>query len=68
MIDSRSLESKRLENAKVYETEVTIYMVNGFQLHGLIVEHDDVSILIMDNKATGKVKLLYKQNISTIEF
>jgi len=46
-------------------TYVTIFMVNGFQLHGHILNQDDVSILI---EADGKKRLLYKCNISTIDF
>ena len=44
---------------------VTIFMVNGFQMHGYIREQDDVSVRV---EVDDKNLLLYKCNISTIEY
>lgn len=42
---------------------VTVYLMNGFRLHGVITGSDDAMVWI---KADGKLQAIYKHAISTI--
>ena len=67
------MKDNSMEKAAIGElinssTYVTIFMVNGFQMHGYISKQDDVSILVERDEGVKRNQLLYKCNISTIEF
>ena len=53
-----------LSDAKEKQVSVTIYMMNGFQVKGRIIDFDRFTILV---ESYGKKKLLYKSAVSTIE-
>lgn len=44
---------------------VSIYLINGIKLSGLVSSFDDASVLLRDNKSTVD-QLIYKHAISTI--
>ncbi|MGN1311085.1 MAG: RNA chaperone Hfq [Clostridia bacterium] len=43
---------------------VTIFLVSGYQIHGVIVEYDDVSIKVCCN---GRYQLVFMNVISTVD-
>ncbi|MEZ5593565.1 MAG: RNA chaperone Hfq [Gammaproteobacteria bacterium] len=57
-----SCQFAMLEELCQQQTPVSIYLVNGIRLNGLIVDMDRFSILLRD--ATDQ--LIYKQAISTV--
>lgn len=52
-----------IEEAIHAKTPMSVFMVNGFQMRGVIVHEDDDYIVI---NSDGKRKMLYKHAISTI--
>lgn len=60
---SNDAQSKFLEEIKQKEVSVTIFLVNGIKLQGLITFFDDSSILL---RRDGHTQLIYKHAISTI--
>lgn len=42
---------------------VTMYLMNGFQIHGVIADTDDEMVLV---KSEGKQMVVYRHAISTI--
>ena len=42
---------------------VTIFLMNGFQLHGVITGYDSFAVLL---NSDGKQQMIYKHAISTI--
>lgn len=59
-----SLQDRLYQELKESRIKTRIYLVNGFQLEGIIKEVDNFTILIINE---GKEKLIYKHAISTIE-
>lgn len=45
------------------QVPVTLFLMNGFQIRGVVTKFDDVSIAIVTD---GKQQLLFKHAISTI--
>ena len=58
------VQNSYLTNAKNTKMAMTIYMMNGFQVKGKIIDFDRFTILVDNN---GKKRLLYKNAVSTIE-
>lgn len=58
-----NLQEQFLDNLQQEQRPVTLITVNGFQLKGVIVDHDQDTIL-MD--VDGKRPLVYKHAVSTI--
>lgn len=52
-----------LEDVKKNETNVVLYLMNGFQLRGKITAFDDCSVVV---DTDGKRQLVYKHAISTV--
>ena len=52
-----------LNNARKTKTTVSIYLVNGFQLRGIVKGFDSFTV-ILDSE--GKQMLIYKHSITTI--
>jgi host factor-I protein len=50
-------------NARKTKTTVSIYLVNGFQLRGIVKGFDSFTV-ILDSE--GKQMLIYKHSITTI--
>lgn len=42
---------------------VTVFLMNGFQIRGMIMDHDD-AVLVLE--ADGKQQIVYKHAVSTI--
>ncbi|MFD1928622.1 RNA chaperone Hfq [Sporosarcina siberiensis] len=57
-----NLQEIVLNGLRKNSTFVTIFLINGFQLKGLIKSYDNFTVLI---EADGKQHLIYKHAIST---
>lgn len=58
-----NLQDVFLNQVRKEHIQITIYLVNGFQLKGLVKGFDNYTI-VLDNE--GKQQLVYKHAISTI--
>ena len=63
MYMSTALQDDLLDQMVDGAMPVTVYLINGFQLRGVIVDHDDAVILLVTE---GKQQMLYKHALSTI--
>ena len=62
---SNNIQDIFLNNARKTKTTVSIYLVNGFQLRGIVKGFDSFTV-ILDSE--GKQMLIYKHSITTITF
>jgi len=64
MQKSLNLQEIFLNHVRKTRTSVTIYLVNGFQIKGVVSGFDNFTV-ILDSE--GRQQLLYKHAISTIQ-
>jgi host factor-I protein len=57
------VESDFLNKLKEKEISVTVFLINGVKLQGIITWFDDATILL---RRDGHTQLIYKHGISTI--
>ena len=57
-------EDSILSDCVAKQSEVTVFLINGFQIKGLITGFDDAVVILADYK--GKVHTIYKHAISTV--
>jgi len=58
-----NLQEIFLNQVRKARTQVTIFLVNGFQLKGLVTGFDSFTVIL---ESEGKQQLIYKHAISTI--
>ncbi len=58
-----TLQDVFLSAAKRYEIPVTVFLMNGFQMRGIITGFDPFTVVLT---ADGKQNLIYKHAISTV--
>jgi len=58
-----NLQEIFLNQIRKARTQVTIFLVNGFQLKGLVTGFDSFTVIL---ESEGKQQLIYKHAISTI--
>ncbi len=58
-----NLQNVFLNTARKEKTEVTVFLVNGFQIKGRVVSFDGFTVLI---DSMGRQNLIYKHAISTM--
>ena len=63
MQKTQNLQDLILNQARRDRSMVTVFLMNGFQLHGVVKGFDSFT-LVLDSD--GKQQLLYKHAISTI--
>ncbi len=63
MTEARDVENNFLGKLKENETSVTVFLVNGVKLQGIITWFDEVTILL---RRDGHTQLIYKHAVSTI--
>ena len=63
MDKSQNLQDVFLNTARRQHISVTLFLVNGVKLQGLITWFDNYSILL---KRDGHIQLIYKHAVSTI--
>ena len=59
----RSVENDFLNKLKEGEVAVTVFLVNGVKLQGIITWFDENSLLL---RRDGHTQLVYKHSVSTI--
>lgn len=52
-----------LDDLKEDKVAVTVFLINGVKLQGIITSHDDESLLL---RRDGHTQLVYKHAVSTI--
>lgn len=60
---TKSVQNNFLEEIKKNDVSVTIFLVNGIKLQGLVTFFDDDAILL---RRDGHTQLVYKHAVSTI--
>ena len=63
MKKTQNLQDLILNQARRDRSMVTVFLMNGFQLHGVVKGFDSFT-LVLDSE--GKQQLIYKHAISTI--
>lgn len=63
MQKTQTLQDRFLIQCRRERMPVTVFMVNGFQMRGAIVDYDSFVILL---DAEGKQEMVYKHAVSTI--
>ena len=63
MTENRDVENNFLGKLKESETSVTVFLVNGVKLQGIITWFDDATVLL---RRDGHTQLIYKHAVSTI--
>ena len=63
MQKTQNLQDAFLNQARIERLTVTMFLMNGFQLHGIVKGFDGFTV-ILDSE--GKQQLIYKHAISTI--
>ncbi|MDI3540905.1 RNA-binding protein Hfq [Koleobacter methoxysyntrophicus] len=58
-----NLQDSFLNQVRKENVSVTIYLINGFQLKGIVKGFDNFTVIL---EADGKQHLIYKHAISTI--
>ncbi len=64
MKSSLNLQDIFLNQVRKDHTSITIYLINGFQMKGLVKGFDSYTIVI---ESEGKQQMIYKHAISTIQ-
>lgn len=64
MTKPENLQDRFLNQARRDKIQLTLFLVNGFQLRGTIVSFDQFAVLLLSD---GKQNLIYKHAISTIQ-
>lgn len=63
MQKTQSLQDTFLNQLRRDRATVTVFLVNGFQLHGVIRAYDGFTV-VLDSE--GRQQLIYKHAISTV--
>ena len=63
MLKTQSLQDAFLNQARRDRLTVTMFLMNGFQLHGIVKGFDGFTV-VLDSE--GRQQLIYKHAISTV--
>ena len=63
MAREETLQDQFLRQLRLERIPVTVFLVNGFQIRGMVTGCDSFSVFIL---ADGKQEMIYKHAISTI--
>ncbi len=63
MQKTQNLQDLFLNTARRERSLVTLFLMNGFQLHGIVRGFDNFTVVL---ESDGKQQLIYKHAISTI--
>lgn len=63
MKNSTNLQDHFLNKARKDDLTITVYLINGYQIRGLVKGFDNYTIIV---DSEGKQQLIYKHAISTI--
>lgn len=62
-MQTRDIQEKFLTTARESRLNVTVFLMNGFQIRGQIIGHDSELVVVLTD---GKQDVIYKHAISTI--
>ena len=65
MSETTNLQDAILKEVQREKVPVTVYLMNGYQLRGIITGFDSSVVVFVTD---GKQQMLYKHSISTIAF
>ena len=57
------LQEQFLDQARRERTGLTVFLMNGFQMRGVVTGYDDFTVVL---ECEGKQELVYKHAISTM--
>ena len=63
MQKTQNLQDAFLNQFRRERTNITVFLVNGFQMHGVIRAYDGFTVVL---DSDGRQQLIYKHAISTI--
>ena len=63
MSDTMNLQEAILQEVRREEVPVTLFLMNGFQLRGIITGFDSFVVVLVSD---GKQQMIYKHAISTL--
>lgn len=63
MFENNQLQKAILQKHCVEKNGVTVYLMNGYLLHGTIDRYDETVVVLV---TAGKEQMIYKHAISTI--
>ena len=63
MTDTITLQEAILQEVSRDKVPVTLFLMNGFQLRGVITGHDSFVVVLVSD---GKQQMIYKHAISTL--
>ena len=63
MSDSINLQDAILKECRREKSPVTMFLMNGFQLRGIITGYDSFVVVLVSD---GKQQMIYKHAISTL--
>ena len=58
-----SLQEQFLKSVRQERTTVTVFLMNGFQLRGVVTGYDNYAVIVQSD---GRQNMIYKHAISTI--
>lgn len=63
MLKTQNLQDAFLNQVRKDKVSLTVFLMNGFQMHGIIRGFDGFTVLL---DTDGKQQLIYKHAISTV--
>ena len=60
---STALQDEMLDEIVEEKIPVTLFLMNGFQLRGVILDHDDAVVVL---EVESRQQIIYKHAVSTI--
>ena len=63
MSDTVNLQDAILKECRRDKVPVTLFLMNGFQLRGVVTGHDSFVVILVSD---GKQQMIYKHAISTL--
>ena len=63
MQKTQNLQDLFLNQARRDRSQITMFLMNGFQLHGVVRGFDNFTVVL---ETDGKQQLIYKHAISTV--
>lgn len=63
MAINETLQDRFLEELRKSKVQVTVFLMNGFQLRGVVLGYDNFVMTLLSD---GKQNMIYKHAVSTI--
>ncbi len=63
MANNETLQDRFLEEIRRSRIQVTVFLMNGFQIRGIVLGYDSFVLTLLSD---GKQSMIYKHAVSTI--